>query len=102
MGEVIDTRPDRFLREMRETGKWAEACDRSGMSNAEAEALCQSNPKFDLAQVECQLENHEEQLIAVAEQGVEKIRTVMKARVHEIRTNALAIYRLRHASVLKG
>jgi len=60
MGDVVDVRPDRFLREMREHGDWNKACQRSGMTIAELNDLCRSNIKFDRSFVECHLEFLEE------------------------------------------
>ena len=60
MGDVVDVRPDRFLREMREHGDWNKACQHSGMTIAEMNDLCHSNIKFDRALVECHLEFLEE------------------------------------------
>ena len=60
MGDVIDVRPDRFLREMREHGDWNKACHNSGMSIKELNDLCRLNIKFDRSFVECHLEYLEE------------------------------------------
>lgn len=65
-GEVIDLRPDRFLRELREHGSLGKACINSGMSIAEFNDLCKSNIKFDRAQVECFLQHIEDKIMAVA------------------------------------
>ena len=62
MGDVVDVRPDRLLREMREHGNQNRACQASGMTETEFDDLCRSNLKFDRAQVECQLEYFEDHL----------------------------------------
>ena len=62
MGGVVDIRPDRFLREMREHGDKLKALTASGMSQAEFDSICSSNIKFDRAQVECHLEYFEDHL----------------------------------------
>ncbi len=73
-GEVIDLRPDRFLREMREHGSLVKACANSGMSHAEFDDLCRSNIKFDRAQVECYLEHFEDTVMADAQQMLKAAR----------------------------
>lgn len=90
MGEVVDARPDRFLRVMRDTGDWSEACSQSGMTTAEVEDLCRVNVKFDRARLECQLEYHEEQLIQVTEAGIAKMRANLDARVEKMKKDAWA------------
>lgn len=90
-GEVIDLRPDRFLREMREHGSTDQACMNSGMSYAEFEDLCKSNIKFDRAQVECFLEHIED-----------KIMTVARKRLGDARTKVYAQLRQRHGGTLLG
>lgn len=62
MSNIIDVRPDRYLREMREHGDTAKALAASGMSRAEFDSICTSNIKFDRAQVECHLEYIEDQI----------------------------------------
>lgn len=62
MGDVVDVRPDRYLREMRDHGNVAKALAASGMSRAEFDSTCASNIKFDRAQVECHLEYIEDQI----------------------------------------
>ncbi len=64
MGDVVDVRPDRFLREMRDHGDTLKALAASGMSRAEFDSICASNLKFDRAQVECHLEFIEDQIQA--------------------------------------
>jgi len=75
MGDVIDVRPDRFLREMREHGDWNKACQTSGMSIAELNELCRSNIKFDRAFVECHFEFLEEKAQAEIQKCLQAART---------------------------
>jgi len=82
---VVDIRPDRFLREMREHGDWNKACQLSGMTISELNDLCRSNIKFDRAFVECHLEFLEE--LAQAD---------MRKRVDAARTLAYRQLELRH------
>jgi hypothetical protein len=79
MGEVIDARPDRFLREIREHGDWQRACDNSGIPPVELEDLAKANIEFDRSQVECHLEYLEETLAAQARKHLEQARTVAYA-----------------------
>jgi len=85
MGEIVDVRPDRFLREMREHGSVDTACRNAGMPRADLEALCRANAQFDHAQVECYLEFMED---------------VMMAETHKrlgcIRTSAINAWKSRH------
>ena len=53
---VVDIRPDAFLRAMRDTGDWAESCKKAGIAGEEIANLCLANPKFDLATIEAQME----------------------------------------------
>ena len=87
MGDVVDVRPDRFLREMRDHGDWNKACQRAGMTLIELNDLCRSNIKFDRAFVECHLEYLEEQ----AQAG-------MQMRLTAARTLAYKHLDARHAS----
>ena len=62
MGEVVDVRPDRFLRAMRDTGDFGKAAEAAGLAVEEAEELCKTNPKYDLAVIDCHLEWLEDRL----------------------------------------
>ena len=95
MGDVIDVRPDRFLRAIRDTGDWDVACERSGLTTAEVEELCR-DPKYDLALVECHLEHHEERIVQASEKVIEQARAHRSERVRLLREQALAHYRDRH------
>ena len=81
MGDVVDVRPDRFLREMREHGDWNEACQRSGMTLAELNDLCRSNIKFDRSFVECHLEYLEEKAQAEMHRRLVAARTFAYKRL---------------------
>ena len=74
MGEIVDVRPDRFLREMREHGEWNKACQLSGMSIRELNDLCRANIKFDRAFVECHLEYLEDKLRAAMQDSLRAAR----------------------------
>ena len=75
MGEIVDVRPDRFLREMREHGSVDTACGNAGMLRADLEDLCRVNAKFDHAQVECYLEFMEDAMMAETQKRLGRIRT---------------------------
>ena len=103
MGDVIDARPERFLREMREHGTWAEASKAAGLTLDEVEQLCAENPKFDLTQIECRLEYVEESLttevekvITEAKRRIAKARTALAGGIAAYRVAAMAAYRKRH------
>jgi hypothetical protein len=91
MGDVIDVRPDRFLREMREHGNVDKACKASGMPRAELDDLCRVNAKFDLAQVEAHLEHIEEVIMAEA-----------RKRLGQIRVFAINSWKIRHGGSPDG
>jgi len=76
MGDVVDVRPDRFLREMREHGDWNKACRRAGMNSQELTNLCCSNIKFDRSFIECYLEFLEEKLQAEVRKRLQAARTL--------------------------
>ena len=83
MGDVVDVRPDRFLREMREHGDWGVACWASGMTIKELNDLCRSNIKFDRAFVECHLEYLEEQAQAEMQKRLKAARTLAYRHLKE-------------------
>ena len=87
-GEVIDLRPDRFLRELREHGSLGKACINSGISIVEFNDLCKSNIKFDRAQVECFLQHFEDTVMAVA-----------RKQLGDARIKVYAELRLRHGTL---
>ena len=99
MGDIIDARPDRFLRAMRETGDWDKACEQSGMTTAEIEEICRENSKYDLAIIECQLEFVEEQMIEATEKIIEKARQQRTLRLAQLRETSLADFHTRHPEV---
>ncbi len=80
MGDVVDVRPDRFLREMRDHGDVVKALAASGMSRVEFDTLCSDNLKFDHAQVECQLEFFEDEI----QTRVRKLLKVTRAAAHAL------------------
>jgi len=53
MAELIDLRPDRFLREVREQGDAYKACITAGFTLEELKSLIQENEKFRISVVEC-------------------------------------------------
>lgn len=71
---VVDLRPDRFLREMRDTGDFGKAAANANLTVADAEALCKENAKFDLAVIECHLEFLEEKMNEQRREALEKAR----------------------------
>ena len=76
VSNIIDIRPDRFLREMRDHGDWNKACQNAGMSITELNNLCRANIKFDRAFVECHLEYLEELTQAGMRKRLEAARTL--------------------------
>jgi hypothetical protein len=97
--DIVDIRPDRFLRVMRDTGDWYESCKQSGMTSEEVSMLCQDNPKYDLATIECQLEYHEEQMIKVTEQAIERLRVERTERFNALRQQAMHDFHARHKDI---
>jgi hypothetical protein len=83
MGDVVDVRPDRFLREMREHGDWNKACQTSGMTVAELNTLCRENIKFDRAFVECHLQYLEDTTMAAARKRVKDGRALAYKQLAE-------------------
>jgi hypothetical protein len=81
MGTVIDARPDRFLRELREHGDPVKACKASGMSYDDLDLLAKQNVKFDRAQAEAYLEYLEDSLMAQAREHLAKAREQCMAAV---------------------
>lgn len=99
MGDVVDARPDRFLRAMRDHGQWHKACEESGMTSSEVEGLCADNPQFDLAQIECQLEFIEDSLIQHTEKAIAEARANRENRIKVLRDAAMVGYKARREAV---
>ena len=99
---VVDLRPDRFLRAMRETGCWADAAKAAGMSTEEVEQTCAENPKFELSAIECQLEFIDEQLIRTCEKEIEKLWRNKNLKMIRLRETAHAQFRDRHPELAEG
>ena len=94
--DVIDMRPDRFLRVLRDTADWAQACEKAGYSASEVEELCAVNARFDLSQVECQLQFHEEKIIEATEAAIVTARQNRDTQVKNLREVQIAAWRERH------
>ncbi len=99
MGEVIDARPDRFLREIREHGDWVRAIDRAGMASEEIESLCASNRGFDLAVVECQLQYVEETLTGTVEKAIADLRAARITKLAKIKETTMREFFKRHGGM---
>ena len=93
---VVDIRPQTFLRAMRDTGDWIASAEAANLTMADLEVLCQENPKFDLAVVECQLEYHEEQIIRATEAAFDKAKADRTAKIAALRQQAMQAYKERH------
>ncbi len=76
MGDVIDVRPDRLLREMREHGEPNTACQKAGMTMKELNDLCRADIKFDRAFIECHLEYLEDKAQANTRKRIKAGRTL--------------------------
>lgn len=74
MGEVIDVRPDRFLRELREGKNIADAAEAAGMTLVELNDLVANIPSFALAARESIAEHAEENMQIMANNAMEQIR----------------------------
>ena len=85
MGDVVDVRPNRFLREMREHGSVDLACKTAGLPRADLEDLCRRSPKFDLTQLEAYLEFVEDAMM-----------TETRKRLGCIRTSVINSWKARH------
>ena len=83
MGDVIDVRPDRLLREMREHGDWEKACRLAGMTMKELNDLCRSNIEFDRAFIECHLEYLEEKSQAEMQKRLKAAHTLAYKQLAE-------------------
>lgn len=87
MGDVIDVRPDRLLREMREHGNMDKACQAAGMTIIELNALCRSNIKFDRAFVENHLEYLEEKVNSDTQKRIAGARAFAYKKLEERHPN---------------
>jgi hypothetical protein len=94
--DVIDVRPDRFLRALRETGAWEEACTQSGLTIDEVKQMCVDNKKFDLAQTECHLEHVEESLLGAIETAAMQAHVKLEEKMTGLRSAAMEAVNRRH------
>ena len=85
MNQVVDIRPDRLLRELRETGSLEIAAEKAGMSMDEVTGLMAQNRKFDLSCIECFLEYNEEQVIGIIQASITDALTNMVKLLAETR-----------------
>ena len=76
MSNVVDIRPDRFLRELRDYGDVNKACDAAGLPFSELTSLCVANIQFDRAYVACYLEYLEEAMQAEVQRHLVVVRTL--------------------------
>ena len=76
VSNIIDIRPDRFLREMRDHGDWNKACQNAGMTIPELNELCRADIKFDRAFIECHLEYLEDKAHADTRKRIKAGRTL--------------------------
>ena len=76
--ELIDLRPDRFLKEIRDHGDTVQACTAAGFSPEELEELLQSVPKLRFTAHECLLQYAEEQVLEQQAKKRERIDSVYK------------------------
>ncbi len=61
---VIDIRPERLLREVRDHGDFDVAMKNAGMTEQETNQLLANSPKFSISVRECIYEYHEEKILA--------------------------------------
>ena len=76
MDNVVDVRPDRFLRAMRDTGSWPDAAKASGLSAQDVEQICRDNSKYDLAVIEAHMEWLEDRIMTQARDHLKQAREI--------------------------
>lgn len=91
MGDVVDVRPVRFLREMRNHGSAALACKNAGMPLVALEEKCRADPKFDHAQIEAYLDFMEDGML-----------TEMYKRLGRIRASCHNALQARHPGIFNA
>lgn len=84
MAEVIDVRPDRFLRELRDGKNITEATEAAGMTTVELNDLITVNPPFALAARECIAEHAEENMQIMANSAVKQIRDLCQNVINKL------------------
>ena len=89
---VIDIRPDRYLREVREHGDLDVAAQKANLSIDELNKLLQS-PKYYYAVVECVRERREEMLVIERDEKIAQIRTAYNGRITELQARADTLLR---------
>ncbi len=94
---VVDIRPDRYLREVREHGDMGEAARKAGLTADELNELLQL-PKYYRAIIECVRERREEQLIIARDEAIAQIRTDYNTRITELNARAETLLRGLNAS----
>lgn len=94
---VVDIRPDRYLREVREHGDLGEAARKAGLTADELNELL-SLPKYYRAVVECVRERREEQLIIARDEAIAQVRVNYNAKITELNARAETLLRGPNAS----
>ena len=98
---VIDIRPERFLRAMRETGDWNAACKAAGIESSEAANLCNTNAQFDRSMVECLMEHLEEKTIVEREATIAAAHGFFVKKIGIMRDKLEADFNERHPELVK-
>lgn len=98
---VVDIRPERFLRAMRETGDWNASCKAAGLDSADAANLCNTNAQFDRSMVECLKENLEEKAIVEREAAIAAAHGFFAKKIGILNDKIEADFNERHPELMK-
>ena len=92
MTNLVDLRPDRFLRELRDKPDIHLAAKAAGINHDE---LCDllSTKKFYTAAIECIRENREEEILAFYEADLQALNTIKKQRLAKLNAHASSLVR---------
>lgn len=93
---VVDIRPERFLRAMRDTGDWAASCMAAGIDSTDAANLMLTDVGFDRCVIECLKEHYEEKAIEEREATIKSAHLFYEKKMMSIKESLDNDFYARH------
>lgn len=98
---VVDIRPERFLRAMRETGDWAASCTAAGVEPTDAANLMLMDAGFDRCVTECLKEYFEEKAIDEREAAIKAAHAFFEKKLSAVKDKLEGDFYERHPELRK-